>query len=189
MSSIYTYYKIVSKDENIKEIYVGKTKNFKRRVREHRKTCNNENRKEYNIKLYKFIRENGGINNWYFIEIEKNEYNDKDSAIRERYWIEELNATLNNDIPSRTLQEWKEDNKEYKKKYNEINKKKIKEYLENNKEIIKEKKKEWYENNKEIIKEKNKKKITCECGCEILKRCLLKHLKTKKHINYLSNTK
>jgi dynactin complex subunit len=49
---------------------------------------------------------------------ETNEYDDKDSAIRERELIEELNATLNSYIPSRTLIEYE------------------KEYRENNKSII-----------------------------------------------------
>jgi hypothetical protein len=178
MSSIFTFYKIVSIDENIKDIYVGKTKKFKKRVREHRNNCYNENRKGYNINLYKFIRENGGWNNWEFIEIEKGEYDNKDSAIRERYWIEELNANLNNKIPSRTRKEYDKNNKE-------IINEKSKEYKENNKEIIKEKKKEYYKKNAEIINQK----ITCDCGCEITKRILSRHLKTKKHLNYLENTK
>jgi hypothetical protein len=148
-SSIFTFYKIVSKNENIKELYVGKTTNFKMRVKDHKRSCYNENRKAYNIKLYKYIRENGGWNNFNFIEIEKGEYNDKDSAFRERYWVENLNANLNSNIPSRT-------DKELKKEYYEKNIEKIKEYRENNKKIIKEKKKEYYEKNKEYLKEKRK---------------------------------
>ena len=162
---IFSYYKIVSKDENIKDCYVGKTRNFKRRVIQHKSDCYNENYKAYNLKVYEFIRENGGINNFNFIEIEKNEYNDKDSAIRERYWIEELNANLNSLIPSRT----------------------DKEYNENNKEIINEKHKEYRENNIEILNQKAKKKISCECCCEIRKDYLSRHLKSKKHQEYLLN--
>ncbi len=161
---IFTYYKIISKDENIKELYVGKTTNFKRRIRDHKNISNNQNCKGYNLKLYKFIRENGGWNNWEFIEIEKNEYNDKDSAFKERYWIEELKATLNNDIPSRTKQEWskiyrennKEKDKQYRENRKEIKKEKDKQYRENNKEIIKEKKKEYREKNKDKNKERDK---------------------------------
>jgi hypothetical protein len=164
-SSIFTFYKIVSIDENIKDCYVGKTLDFKRRIIDHKNHCNNENRKEYNYKLYKFIRENGGINNWNFIEIETNEYNDKDSSFRERYWIEEFNATLNIVIPSRTQKEYEESEK------------------------IKEKRKDYYYKNIEIINDKQREKITCECSCKICKNYLSRHLKTKKHIDYLSNTK
>ena len=166
----YIYYKIISKDENIKDCYVGKTTNFKKRVEYHKSYCYNENRKEYNYKLYKFIRENGGWNNWKFIEIETNEYNDKDSAIRERYWIEELNANLNIVIPSRT-------SKEYEKKYRE-----------NNKDILNEYQNEYRENNRKIINEKQREKITCECNCKITKSNLSKHLKTQKHIKFLALT-
>ena len=157
----FTFYTIVSKDENIKDCYIGKTTNFKNRIREHKSSCYNENSKKYNLKLYQYIRENGGINNWNFIEIETNKYDDKDSAIRERYWVENLNATLNSLIPSRTLKEYYEKNRkelnEYQKEYlynnKDIIKKKAKEYRNKNIEIIKEKQKEYRKNNKEKIKE------------------------------------
>ena len=112
---VFIFYKIFCKDENIKDLYVGKTIDLKKRWVDHKNNCNNENDKKYNIKLYQFIRENGNINNWNIIEIEKNEYDDKDSAIRERYWIKELNATLNCKIPSRTPKENRENNKEKRK--------------------------------------------------------------------------
>ena len=177
-SSIFTFYKIVSIDENIKDCYVGKTKNFKNRIIDHKSNCYNQSRKCYNIKLYQFIRENGGINNWKFIEIETNEYDKKDSAFRERYWIEELNATLNSHIPSRTIYEYQKEYcekniekikkyfdeniekiKEKRKKYNNKNKEKRKEYREKNKEEIKEKQKEFYDKNKDKYKEYREKNI------------------------------
>ena len=156
---IYTFYKIVCKDENIKDCYVGRTKNLKRRWNNHKSICNNENRSEYNFKLYQFIRENGNIDNWDIIEIEKNEYDDKNEVdLKERFWIKELNANLNIQIPSRTR---KERNKEYRDK---------------NKDRLKDYKKEYREKNK----------ITCECGCEIFNGNLARHFRTKKHIDYLS---
>jgi hypothetical protein len=199
----YIYYKIVCKDENIKDCYVGKTTNFKRRIWNHKSDCYNQSRKCYNLNLYKFIRENGGINNWNFIEIEKGEYDNKDSAFRERYWFENLNATLNSVIPSRTK---KENNKEYSKNNKEILKEYQNEYRKNNKEILKEYQNEYrknnkeyqieyYENNKEYFKEyyeNNKdiinKKIICKCGCKINKNNLLRHLKTQKHIKFIALT-
>ncbi len=171
MSSIFIYYKIVSKNENIKDCYVGKTTNFKKRVEYHKSNCYNENRKEYNYKLYKFIRENGGWDNFNFIEIEKGEYDNKDSAIKERELIEELNANLNIVIPSRTLKEY------------------FKEYLKNNREKHNKRQKKYFDKNREIINEKQREKIICKCGCEICKNYLSRHLKSKKHLNYLENTK
>jgi 5-methylcytosine-specific restriction endonuclease McrA len=76
--------------------------------------------------VYQFIRENGGWNNWSMIEFEKFSCNDGNEArARERYWYEELRATLNMDIPNRTMREWKEDNaekiKEQQRQYNLAN--------------------------------------------------------------------
>jgi len=170
----YTFYKIVSKDENIRDCYVGKTTNFKNRVREHKSRYN----KEYNLKVYDFIRKNNGWNNFNMIEIEINEYNKKDSAFREKYWIEELKANLNCKIPSKTQ-------KECRKEYRENNKEYYKNYYENNKKILSEKAKEYRENNKEILSQKQKEKIMCECGCEITKIHLSRHKQSKKHIDFM----
>ena len=91
------------------------------------------------------------------------------------------------------LNVWRENNKEklkeQTKEYRENNKEKIKEqnkeYRENNKEKIN----EWRENNKEKIKEcreNSKEIITCECGCEVCKKSLSRHQKTKKHIELMN---
>lgn len=143
---IYIFYKIYCKDENIKDCYVGSTNNLIRRWKDHKSYCNNENNKSYSLKVYQFIRENGGINNFDIIEIEKNECDDKNEAhLKERYWIEKLNANLNSNIPSRKMNEY---NKIYYEKNIEIIKEYKKEWCENNKQRLKEYKKLWYENNK-----------------------------------------
>ena len=140
-------YKIVCKDLNIKDCYVGHTVNYIKRKSSHKTSCNNQNYKEYNYNVYKFIRENGGWQNWDIIEIKKYPCNDKREAeAEERRLYEELNANLNNNRPCIT---------------------------ENEK--------------KKQIKEKQKIKIECECGSKICKGDLSKHLKTKKHINYINN--
>jgi len=200
-------YKICCKDLNIADIYVGHTTDFKKRKYCHKSNYYNINKKyDYNLKVYQFIRANGDWENWDMIEIEKyNAIDSYDAKKRERYWIEELKASLNARIPSRTQNEYYKDNiediKKYKSNYREnkkefiakqkkifyeTNKDKInqinKEYHEKNKNIINKKTKEYYDKNKDIINEK----ITCECGCKILKRCLRKHKQTKKHINLVS---
>ena len=100
--------------------------------------------------------------------------------------------------------EYRENNKEH---HNEYNKK----YYENNKEQIIESNKKWYENNKDKIKvyrktnkdkiseykikhyknniDKLKEKITCVCGCYVVKRHLSEHMKTKKHIKLMNTIK
>ena len=194
-SSIFTFYKIVSKNESIKDCYVGKTKIFKKRVRDHKNNCNNENYNHYNLKVYQYIRETGGWDNWEFIEIEKGEYNNKDSAIRERYWIEKLNANLNSEIPSRTLQEWKElFNKEYCKKYYKENIEKIKEYYKDNIEYYKLWNYNKYHNNIEKerqrvkdYRDENRESILCECGGKYQLFTKARHFRTKLHQEYLLN--
>jgi hypothetical protein len=182
---------------------------MRRRKWAHKTNCNNETSKEYNFKVYQFIRDNGGWDNWDMIEVERFEAIDgNDARKKERYWVEELKANLNSNIPSRTQKEWVEDNKEYKieykkewyednkekinekhKEYRKNNKEKIaeksKEYRKNNKETLLQKNKEWWENNKDIINEERKEKVKCECGCEIRKQHLNRHKQSKKHIELM----
>ena len=47
--------------------------------------------------------------------------------------------------------------------------------------------KQYYETNKEKKIKKMCEKIVCECGCEITKCNMLRHRKTKKHLNYSAN--
>jgi hypothetical protein len=113
-----TLYKISCKDESITDCYVGSTTSHLKMKSRHKSNCNDEEKKEYNYPLYRFIRDHGGLKNWEFVLLE--EYpcrNKKQLNIRERYWYEKLNATLNSQYPQRNQ-------KEYKKKHYEKNKKK-----------------------------------------------------------------
>ena len=49
----YALYNIVCKDVNVKEIYVGSTKDFGNRKREHKTRCNDV---ICSIELYRFIK-------------------------------------------------------------------------------------------------------------------------------------
>ena len=204
-------YKIVCKDINITDTYVGHTTNFDKRKCQHKTNCNNENGDKYNIYVYQFIRENGGWNNWEMIEIELYSCeNRRQAEARERYWLEQLGATLNRQVPTRTKQEWKQENKdrinEKNKEYYEANREQInlkhkeyrqenleetrergRNYHQENKDRINEKKKKIYELNREQISLKRKEKITCECGEEVSKGSLCTHRKTKKHLDNLNN--
>ena len=171
-------YKIFCKDSNITDIYIGHTTNFNKRKNSHRRNCYNENDRKYNIKLYQFIRNNGGWDNFEMIIVEKYSCNSKlEAEIKERYFIEELKSNLNCIIPTRNKKEYYQDKKKIIK---EVHKK----YYLNNKEKIKEKDKEYYLNNKNIFKEK----FNCECGGCYTKVNKNTHLKTKKHQEYLKNT-
>ena len=146
-------YKLCCRDTDITDCYVGSTTNFRTRKSVHKNNFNNEKDKAYNYKVYQFIRDNGGWLNWDMILIEKVNVNDGNELHKEeRKWIEQLNATLNCQLPTRTRKEWCEDNKdkltEKSKEWCENNKDKIKEYRENNKDKIKEYNKEYYDKNK-----------------------------------------
>lgn len=183
-------YKLCCNDITITDIYIGHTTDFKSRKRQHKNSCNKEHNKCYNYNVYNFIRNNGGWDNWSMIMIEEYLCNSKlEATKRERELIEQLKPTLNSHIPSRTKNEWYENNKDYVKekvkKYCEDNKEKhkekMKEYYNNNLEKHKEKKKEYYENNKEKLN----KRFNCECGGYYTKCHKTIHEQTKKHQDYL----
>jgi hypothetical protein len=101
-------YKIRCLDLTCPLLYVGHTSNFKKRESHHKQKCNSPLSKSYHLKVYKTIRDTGGWNNWTMEEIE--EYtctNNKEATLRERYWYEMLNASLNMNYPARTRKEYK----------------------------------------------------------------------------------
>ena len=173
-------YKIVSKDENINEIYVGSSVNFKSRLQSHKCDCYNVKRNNYNSKVYQFIREHGGWDNWNMIKIIDIDCEDK-SELRyyEQLYISSLKPKLNCNKSYTT----EDDRKEYFKEHYQQNKDKIKEYNEKNKEKIKENMKEYYQQNKDKLKEKTSVKINCECGGKYTRHNKSAHFKSKKHLN------
>ena len=188
-------YKLVCNDVEITDIYVGHTTDFTNRKRQHKGACNNENGKYYNMYVYHFIRETGGWENWSMLEICKLSCVDKQDALRnERKYIEELKATLNKVIPTRTQKEYYDQNRDqvlkYKKEYQEQNREKIaeyqKDYREQNREQLTEKKKEYKEQNREQIAEKRNTKIVCKCGGKYTRDNKSRHFKTKKHIQSIN---
>ena len=90
------FYKIICKNTNIKDTYVGHTTDFKTRKGCHKRVCNNSNDKKYNLPIYKFIRENDGWDDFDMILIETvSMKNSLEARKRERELIEELNAEIN----------------------------------------------------------------------------------------------
>ena len=123
-------YKIVCNDLSVTDFYIGHTTEFRRRRYDHKSNCNNEKSKQFNLPIYKFIREHGGWFSWVMIQIEQYECkNVNEARARERYHIELLKPALNSRTPNRTIKEWFNDNKEQLAEY-------IKKYYEQNKEII-----------------------------------------------------
>lgn len=152
-------YKLCCKNPEIKDIYVGHTTDFRRRKCQHKYCCSNENTTKYDYNVYKFIRDNGNWDNWDMIMIEEHSCQNKLEAERkEREYIENLNATLNQVIPSRTRGEYQRTEKmiEWHKKH--------------------------YDENKEQILKKMSEQIKCECGLTYTHGHQARHKRTNKHL-------
>ena len=63
-------YKLVCKDETVKDTYIGSTWDMCKRNVYHKSYCYNKINPEYNTPVYKFIREHGDWDNWYMKTIE-----------------------------------------------------------------------------------------------------------------------
>lgn len=173
--------------------YIGSTVNsLNRRLSAHK--CQYKTNRWKNVTAYELFDED--FENIKISLIEKFPCRNKTELFwRERYWMEQMDC-LNKQKPILTKQEAVERDKLYyeinkdkileqQKKYYEINKDKVKEqtkkYREINKDKMKEQKKKYYEINKHKMLEK----VTCECGSVITKKSLIRHKKTKKHLNFL----
>jgi len=197
------YYIYCLYNDELPEYYVGHTKDLKRRFAKHKQKSKNKN-----YKVYKYINNNGGIDNFKMEVLDKTYCDKQDARKLERYYIELLGASLNSDIPGRIKKEYYNDNKqkisEKAKEYYQNNKEKIsekrkehrqdnkqqineqkKEYYQENIEKIKEKQRKWHQNNKQKISEKRKEKFTCICGSVTRKSDQAQHWKTKKHIDFI----
>jgi len=179
-----TIYIIKCKDKSIKDCYIGSTTNLKKRIIHQKYCCNNPNSNRGHLKLYQFMRDNGGFINFEHKILEDDiEFNNRNELNKiERYYIEEFKSSLNIDIPSRTEKEYRKENREKIKEYY-----KIRNQTEKRKEYSKMYNKQYREQNKDKIIERKKIKITCECGSEIRKSDFQKHCRSKKHLQYIEN--
>jgi hypothetical protein len=87
-------YKIVCNDTSITDCYVGHTTDFTNRKNKHKSDAMDIF--FINVKLYSFIREHGGWDNWSMVPIE--EYpciNSFEATARERHHYDLLKANLN----------------------------------------------------------------------------------------------
>lgn len=203
-------YKLIKKGAiNDDMVYIGSTKDIIERWRIHILRCKDEKNSKHHLKVYKYIRENGGIDEWEMIIIDEIEVpldeceqRDKceDEYIRRYDAINKLNGIYNR----RTNRQYYEDNLE---KLKEINKK----WKIENKELIKEQSKAYYINNREKcntsnkiryynkrendkeyfikVNEKRTEKICCDiCKSIIRKIDLRRHQTSKKCINFKNLT-
>lgn len=116
-------YRIVCLNPSINECYVGHTTDFTSRKNQHKSNVNNIKRKHYNLKVYKFIRENGGWKNWCMLKIIDYPCNNGyEARNQERFYLEQFKATLNSSIPNQTDKEYQETHKQEKKEYYQTHK-------------------------------------------------------------------
>ena len=186
---------------NTNEIYIGSTiqlLSYRFTGHKKQKTCSLHNHikdkydNNWNICYYE-LYENYPCNN-------KEELLKKEGEIIRLFKNDDNYIVINKRIEFRTQKEYKEENKEkikeYQDYYREDNKDKIKDYREDNKDKIKEYKEQYYQENKKNIltkikkyneehKEKLLNKFNCECGGFYIFQHKSTHLKTKKHQNFI----
>ena len=141
-----------------RKVYIGSTGNYENRIHEHKSSCYNEKGKNYNLKIYKHIR---NCCEWNELKFERLRHIFTDNPYKVEGYFIKLHNSFRNGLNDRYPLLDKEKIKEYQKEYRENNKEKRKdydkEYRENNKEKLKKDKKKYHENNKEKIKEYQKK--------------------------------
>ena len=121
-TQVISFYKFVCKNPDILFSYVGHTISFRQRKCSHKRACINPNDRAYNIPLYKFMRENGGFENWNMIVIHTQICKDKRDAERiENEMIEQQQFKLN----AKKAYTTEEENRKYKAEYREKNKEQI----------------------------------------------------------------
>jgi len=159
-------YRIECLDKEIKDIYIGSTVDLMQRISEHKHHCKNSNSPKHNYKVYTFMREHGGWDNWRIdIELLTTGYDKEIRLEMEQNYIDCLKPQLN-------TQNAKCDRKEYEKQYYLDNKEKFKEHARSDKR--KEYEKEYRLNNREKINVKSK----CpDCGIEMLKYSISRHIR------------
>jgi hypothetical protein len=171
-------YKICAKDKNICDMYIGHTTNFESRKLAHHISSNN---KKNNLRLYKFIRENGGWENWEMTQIASYKCNNLlEARMKEQIHYEEYKPTLNCNPPY-------VDKKKYTCEPCNVkfdNQTQYGQHLSSNKHNIK------VDSNQEQYNDKNEYKFVCEKCCIKTnnKKDYNNHLATKRHNAQVEST-
>lgn len=190
---IYRFYCI---DPDIDPDYIGHATNFVKRHSLHKCRCNNNknsSEREYHYKVYKYIRENGGFDNWKFEILEYANLKDKDEAeTLERHHIETFKSVLNKLLPALTPEERDEHKKKCSRIWARNNLDKKKGYYNKARKDPEVRKKdvERSKKNREANPDKMAvylEKIVCDCGAEVCSKGMKRHLTSIKHMEYLKN--
>lgn len=169
-----TIYQIYCKNPEITDIYIGSTKDIKSRIAEHKYACYDTEHIKYRTPLYKFIRENGGFENWDYKVLNEVEYiDDIWRRKQEQCYIDCYKPSLNTHRAYISRGDMQEKHKKHRREYYSANKETLnenhkiyyetnkeqilsqaKEYRRTNKKNIKACRKKYYEENKEMVKKK-----------------------------------
>jgi hypothetical protein len=146
-------YAIADKETN-ETLYIGSSTNFKHRMLSHKSNCGNQKSKDYNMSIYKHIRELNGWDNVKPIILE--EYNTCENRsqllMREQEYINGFNSIKNSVRAYKSEQQRKED----QKLYNENRKGTRQEYFKQYEEKRKGTRQEYYKQYEEKRKEQRK---------------------------------
>lgn len=148
--------------------YIGSSKNFHKRLISHKSNCFNPKCKDYNMKVYQFIRADGDFNNFVIEELYKFPCTSKTQLkAEEKKLIKSYNSKLNSYIPNRTTQEYYQENSTRISKLN-------KERYRSNPSLFIEKAKKYYQKN---IEKLSSKCVCTICGCSVRYDYMSKHIK------------
>lgn len=161
MYSLYYIY------NDLELLYIGHTKNFHNRKKSHKSCCYNVKDKNYNLPLYKHIRDNNiDWNTLEFIQEPMEIMCKKNIKDWEAFRIKTLYPLLNKEIPLGSYiydntktwkynhtKRWREENKEH---YDDINRIRTSKYYHEHKDEINERRRQKYHQNKDAINEKRR---------------------------------
>ena len=181
------FYKIVCKDLNVLPFYIGHSTTLTKRTWSHKHNCKTTSEKDFNLPVYKFIRDNHGWDNWSVVLIEKGSFqNVFEARKRERELIEELKPSLNTHLPLDH-----NDMKQYKHDWCLKNRERLcqnkKQYYQENKEKILNNCKKHYQTNITERRKMRNVSYVCNCGCSYSYSNKRRHERTQKHQEYLKD--
>jgi predicted GIY-YIG superfamily endonuclease len=180
------FYIIKSNDLEKTDIYVGSTFNFLKRKWQHKSDCTNVNSKGHNLKIYVYIRENGGWDAFTMTMLDRKVCVDMlEARQHEQSLIDKYKATLNmyKAFGAETREEYiKQYYTEHKEELKQYSKEQGKQYRLEHIDKAAERSKQHYIKNADKLKEK----YTCECGSICNRQHISRHIKSKKHQDYLA---
>jgi len=198
-------------------VYVGSTtQSLTKRFSKHKEITKYNHKSKCNYEIYEAFNK-FGIENFYMELLElfpcscKDELHKKEGEYIRKF--DSYKNGYNMRIAGRSKSQYNKENKEkikeyyiknikyfneHNKNYYENNKEQIKEttknYYQNNQDKMREYRKNYYQNNQDKMREyrknyyqNNKEKFNCECGGKYTKVNKKRHLKTKKHLKFITN--